>query len=285
MGSVWKWPSFVFVGILSLWLVFAQSCAKFMMSDKQAMTEFGKDTIALQLKTETINGYKIHYAQTGSADKPTLMFIHGSPGSWIAFKSYLKDKDLRQHFRLISIDRPGFGYSNYGDAISISMQADIIGPLIGRLQNGKNFYVVGHSLGGPITVMLAAQYQQYISGIVLLAASVDPNEEKKELWRPVLKTFPFCYLLPGSFRPSNIELWSFKKDVLNMPADLNRITCPVIILQGMIDPLVPPGNAFYAQKQLVNAKSVKLISLDSANHFIPWTRYSQVKEALMSLPD
>ncbi len=283
MKKVLKRSSVVFVCMLAVWLLFAQSCVKFMMSDKQAMEEFEKDRIAIQLKTETVGGHHIHYAETGAADKPTLFFIHGSPGSWIAFKNYLKDKDLRLRFRLISIDRPGFGNSDYGNAISISEQACLVGPLIGRLQNGRNFYVVGHSLGGPLTVKLAAQYPRYISGIVLLAASVDPNEEKRELWRPALKIYPFCLLLPGAFRPSNIELWAFKKDVLTMPADLNSITCPVLIMQGMVDPLVPPGNAFYAKKQMVHAPSVQLISLDSANHFIPWTRYTQVKEALMSL--
>jgi len=285
MKKIWKRSSIVFTCMLAMWVLFAQSCAKFMMSDTNARKEFGHDSIAIRLNTEIVNGRKIHYAQTGDENKPTVLFIHGSPGSWTAFKSYLKDKDLRHRFRLISIDRPGFGASNYGDAISISDQAALIGRLIGRLQNGKNFYVAGHSLGGPLTVKLAAQYPQYISGIVLLAASVDPNEEKKELWRPALKLFPFCLLLPGSFRPSNIELWAFKKDVLTMPNDLNSIRCPVIIIQGMIDPLVPPGNAFYAQKQLTHARSVQLIRLDSANHFIPWTRYAQVKEALMSLPD
>jgi len=284
MKKIVKNSSKILGSVVIIWLLFAQSCAKFIISDKKAITEFDKDTIPLQFRSEVINGHNIHYAITGLPDKPTLFFIHGSPGSWEAFKKYLKDKDLRAHFRLISIDRPGFGHSDYGAAISISEQATLIGPLIGHLQNGRDFYLVGHSLGGPLAVKLAAEYKKYISGIILLAASVDPNEEKRELWRPVLKLPPLCFLLPGAFRPSNVELWAFKKDVLTMPSDLNNITCPVIILQGMVDPLVPPGNAFYAQKQLINARSVKLITLDSANHFIPWTRFAQVKDALMSLP-
>jgi pimeloyl-ACP methyl ester carboxylesterase len=283
MKSMKKRFSYIFLGALFLWLLFAQGCLKFRMTDKKAMVEFSKDTIPLQLKTATINSHSIHYAQTGADDKPTLLFIHGSPGSWISFKEYLKDKELRRRFRLISIDRPGFGNINYGDAISISAQATLIGPLIASLRNGKEMYVVGHSLGGPLTVKLAARYPEYVSGIVLLAASVDPGEEKKELWRPVLKVFPLCLLLPGSFRPSNVELWAFKKDILTMPADLNSITCPVIIIQGMQDPLVPPGNAFFAQQHLINARTVNMITLQDANHFIPWTRYAQVKEALLSL--
>ena len=272
-------------GILLLgWIVFAQSCVRFITPDREAMANFSKDSVALVLKAETVGGRTIHYAMTGHADKPTLFFIHGSPGSWDAFKRYLKDKDLRANFRLISVDRPGFGQSGFGDAISISAQAALLGPLMGHLQNGKSFYIIGHSLGGPLVVKLAATYPQYVSGMVLLAASVDPDEEKKELWRPVLKAFPFRYLLPGAFRPSNIELWAFKKDVLTIPADLHAVTCPVIIVQGLKDPLVPPGNAFFAQRELVHAKSVRLITLDSANHFIPCTYYGRIKDALMTLP-
>ncbi len=272
------------VFLLLFWIILAQSCARFITSDSKAKQEFAKDSIDIELKSAVINGRTIHYATTGAMDKPTLFFIHGSPGSWDAFKKYLKDKELRQNFRLISIDRPGFGHSDYGEAISLEKQAALIGPLIGKLKNGKDFNIIGHSLGGPLVVKLAAEYKQYITGAVLLAASVDPNEEKKELWRPILKAFPLRYLLPGAFRPSNIELWEFKKDVLTMPADLNALTCPVIILQGLKDPMVPPGNAFYAQKELVHAKSVKLITIDDANHFIPWTRYSIIKDALMTLP-
>jgi pimeloyl-ACP methyl ester carboxylesterase len=274
----------ILAGLALSWLIFAQSCVRFITSDSEAKEEFAKDSVDIQLKSTIIEGRTIHYAMTGQPDKPTLFFVHGSPGSWAAFDKYLQDKDLLRYFRLISIDRPGFGYSDYGDAINITRQAALIGTLIGKLQNGRDFYVIGHSLGGPLAVKLAANYKTYISGIVLLAASVDPNEEKKEKWRPWMKAFPLRYLLPGAFRPSNIELWEFKKDVLTMPGDLNSITCPVIIIQGLKDPLVPPGNAFYAQKALVNARSVKLITIDSANHFIPWTRFPIIKNALLSLP-
>ena len=284
MKRATKTASIVLGCLLLSWVVFAQSCARFITGDREAKNNFAKKGIDLQLRSEIIDGRTIHYAMTGNADKPTLFFIHGSPGSWDAFKTYLKDEDLRANFRLISIDRPGFGQSGYGRAISITKQAALIGPLIGRLQNRHDFYIVGHSLGGPLAVKLAAEFQQYISGVVLLAASVDPNEEAKELWRPVMKAFPLRYLMPGAFRPSNIELWEFKKDVLTMPGDLRSVTCPVIIIHGVEDPLVPLGNAYYAKKELIHAKSVELITLDSANHFIPWTRYARIKSALMTLP-
>lgn len=257
---------------------------KLRINDSEAVQKFIKDTLSLRFETRTIQGYKIHFAQIGASDKPTLFFIHGSPGSWSAFENYLKDKELLKNFRMISIDRPGYGFSNFGNVLNYTLQTRLIGDLISQLQNEKYFYVVGHSLGGPIAVSLAAQHIQSISGIVLLAASVDPDEEKPEKWRKFFNIYPFRFLLPGAFRPSNTELCAFKKDVLLLPSDLNKVTCSVLLVHGLKDPLVPPGNSFYAQKQLTHALSVKLVTLKDANHFIPWKKYAEIKELLMNLP-
>ncbi len=269
--------------LLAVLLIFAQGCMKMRISDAKATRDFAQASIPIKLATATIEGLPIHMAQTGDSTAPTLFFIHGSPGSWGAFESYLKDKTLAARYRLISIDRPGYGYINFGRGMSITKQAAIIGPLIGSLQNGQPFYIIGHSLGGPLCVLLAAHYPQYINGAILLAASVDPNEEKPERWRPILKTPPFRWLMPGAFRPSNDELWYFKKDVLTMPAALHGIHCPVTIIQGLQDSMVPPGNAYYAQQQLTHSAKVTLITLPDANHFIPWTRFELIKAELMKL--
>lgn len=256
---------------------------RFRLSDKEAYDTFRKSGVPLHLETITVAGRHIHYAVAGDSTRPTLLFVHGSPGSWSAFDKYMQDKDLLSRFRMISVDRPGFGYSDYGHAIPISQQSEMMGELFIKINNGKPLYAIGHSLGGPLVTKLAAHYPQYINGLVLLAASVDPNEEKPEKWRPIMKAFPLRYFLPGAFRPSNIELWAFKKDVKTMPADLEAITCPVLIIQGMQDPLVPPGNAFYAQKKLIHARSVTLDTLSDANHFIPWTRFEIIKKHLLQL--
>jgi len=250
-------------------------------SDSSAHKEFKENGVLIELTDRWFDGHKLHMAKTGSDGAATLFFIHGSPGSWDAFSSYLKDKDLLAKYRLISIDRPGFGHSEYGRGMSLTEQSALIGSLIRSLQNGKPFYIIGHSLGGPMCVKLAARYGPFINGVVLLAASVDPTEEKPERWRPVLKIPPFRWLLPGAFRPSNDELWYFKKDVMTMPADLNAITCPVVIMQGLMDSMVPPGNAYYAEKQLVKSPKVRLITFPDANHFIPWTRFAMIKNVLL----
>lgn len=274
-----------FAVLIVAWLFMANSCMRFRLSDREAQSRFQALGVPLQLADFRVNGRVLHYAVTGCDSCTTLLLLHGSPGSWEAFKDYLADSALRRHFRLVSIDRPGFGYSNYGDALPISQQLPLIGALISHLDNRKPLFVAGHSLGGPLAALVAARYPEQVHGLMLLAASVDPAEEKPERWRPFLKAFPFRYLVPGAFRPSNIELWAFKKDVHALPAALHSVRCPVVIIQGMRDPLVPPGNAFFAQQQLIHAPRVRFIRLPDANHFIPWTRFDTLRKAMLQMGD
>ena len=275
-----------FVGIamfLVIWVFMAQSCMKFRISDSKAKSDFEKKGVVLTTATVNVAGANMHYAKTGSDSLPTIVFVHGSPGSWDAFAQYMQDKDLLMKYRMISIDRPGFGYSNFGEAQHIEDQSTLISPLFKRWNNGKPFYLVGHSLGGPMIIQLNADNPGLFDGLVLLAGSVDPAEEKKESWRYLLNEGILSYLVPGAMRPSNIELIYFKKDVYALQDKFALVKCKVFIVHGSEDPFVPVGNAMFAQKKLVNAASVKLTLIQGANHFIPWTKYDTVKQVLLQL--
>lgn len=273
----------ILVIVFISWAILAQSCMQFRISDTEAVSRFKKDHVALVTETVHVDGYPIHYVRTGSDSLPTLFFVHGSPGSWSAFEQYLKDSDLLREYRMIAIDRPGFGYSNFGEARDLQTQSDLMSPVIAQLRNGQPMYVIGHSLGGPVAVKLEADNPSTFSGMVLLAGSVDPREEKPEKWRPWLIKTPLELLVPGAMAPSNRELWYLKKDLVTLREDFPKVTCPVWIVHGDKDSFVPVGNAAYAQKLLVNAASVDVIILKGANHFIPWNRYSDIKKVLLAL--
>ena len=274
----------VFFILITVWLVFAQCSMKFRVSDKEAKEKFSKAGVELKTEALKIDGFSMHYAKTGNDTLPTLFFVHGSPGGWSAFEKYMQDKDLLAKYRMISIDRPGFGYSQFGDAKNLQQQSNLITPLIKLLQNNKPMYAVGHSLGGPMIVKLQMDNENLFTGLVLLAGSVDPKEEKPERWRFVLNGTPLQYFLPGAFRPSNEELVYLKKDLWETDKQWEKITCPVWIIHGDKDTFVPVGNADYAKKKLTKAKSVEVKILKGARHFIPWEQYDDIKEVLMKLP-
>lgn len=269
--------------VLLLWLVLAQSCMTMREPDNDAKKKFEKDSVALTTETIVVDGHHLHYAKTGSDTLPTLFFVHGTPGSWDAFQNYLKDKDLLQRFRMVSIDRPGFGYSDYGTPYHLAKQSEIISPLFTVLNNHKPMFLAGHSLGGPMVVKLAADNPTTFSGVVIISGSIDPAEEKPEKWRPVLYKTPLTYFVPGAMRPSNEELWYLKKDLVDLKNDFPKITCPVYFIHGAIDTWVPPGNVEYGKKMLVNASRVEETLIPGANHFIPWTKFNEIKQVLLKL--
>jgi pimeloyl-ACP methyl ester carboxylesterase len=271
--------------LLFVWLIFAQSCMKFRISDTEAKEKFSQAQVALVTATIPVNGFNMHLARTGADSLPTLFFIHGSPGSWHAFEQYMQDKDLIGKYRMISIDRPGFGYSNFNKAKNLEEQSQLISPLIKRFSNGKPVYAVGHSLGGPMIVKLQADNPELFDGLVLLAASVDPAAEKPEKWRPVLFKTPLNFFVPGAFRPSNKELWYLKKDLKQLDKQWSSIKCPVWVLHGDKDSFVPVSNAEYIKSKLHTNSGVTIKILPGARHFIPWEQYAEIKDLLLTLTD
>jgi pimeloyl-ACP methyl ester carboxylesterase len=275
---------FVLSGIFGLsWILFAQSCMTFRNSDAKEKAEFSKSHVTLRTGILKREGWQIHYAVTGADSLPTLFFIHGSPGNWNAFAEYMKDSQLLKKFRMVSVDRPGFGYSDFGNAQHLDVQSAWISPLFTELANHKPVFMAGHSLGGPLVIKLCADNPGIFSGIVILAGSIDPGEEEPEKWRPWLFNTSLNYLVPGALRPANEELWYLKKDLVDLEKDFSKITCPVFFVHGNLDTWVPPGNVDYGKKLLVHASFIEVTMLPGANHFIPWTRYPEIRSVLLKL--
>ncbi|HSZ34702.1 MAG TPA: alpha/beta hydrolase, partial [Puia sp.] len=65
--------------------------------------------------------------------------------------------------------------------------------------------------------------------------------------------------------------------------DFSKITCPVYFIHGALDTWVPPGNVDYGKKLLVNSKAVEVTMITGANHFIPWTKFTEIRDLLLKL--
>jgi pimeloyl-ACP methyl ester carboxylesterase len=272
------------IALLSIWVLFAQC---FIMrnrwSDKKAYSVFKAKEVPLKIYDTIINQRHLHYAVSGSDSLPTLVFIHGSPGSWMHYMKYMWDSTMRNKFRIVAIDRPGFGYSDFGKAMHLQEQCAIISPVIQKLKTDKPLYLVGHSMGGPVAVKLAADNSSIINTLVIIAGSIDINQETKETWRHIMSVRPLYWALPGAFGPSNTELLYLKKDLLPLQNDFKNITCKVLFVHGDKDTWVPIKNIAYGTRMMINAASIKADTLHGADHQIPWKNMDTLKEILLKL--
>jgi pimeloyl-ACP methyl ester carboxylesterase len=274
---------YIFILITVLWAFLAQGCMSFRITDDDARKQFHDKGVDITINNVAIGTHNIHYASAGNNDLPTLVFVHGTPGSWNAFIQYMQDKELLQRFRIMSVDRPGFGYSDFGKVVNLAEQSLILNEWMKKVGNGKPVYLVGHSLGGPLVLKMAVDDPKMYHGLVVISGSIDPDEEKPEKWRVLLYKTPLNYFLPGAFRPSNKELWYLKQDLRDLKSELSKITIPVCFIHGDNDTWVPPGNVDFGKKMLSNSSQIGELMLPKGNHFIPWTHFKEIRDVLLKI--
>jgi pimeloyl-ACP methyl ester carboxylesterase len=274
---------FIFLLLMVLMTVM-HSCMTFRMSPKKIDQYFSARILEAKQEEYSVGFRNMHYVQTGDTTKPLVVFVHGSPGSLSAFIDFLADTVLLQHALLITTDRPGFGYSNFGVAEpSLHKQGVLLKPILEKYKQNRPIILVGHSLGGPLIARMAMDFPELVDGLVLVAASIDPQLEPNETWFRAPLATPFLrWLLPRSFRASNEEIYQIKPQLEEMMPLWATITCPVVVVQGGKDVLVPAANAAFAKKMLINAQ-VEFILKEDMNHFVPWTHPELIREGVMKI--
>ena len=284
-GSRRKWGLFFFL-LFTIITAVLHSCMTFRSSSKEVDEYFKKKDVDGTQLSYKVGFRDIHYVKAGDQTKPLVVFIHGSPGSLTAFIHFLADTSLLRQTEMISTDRPGFGYSNFGNGVgSLHEQCEILLPLIEANKNGRPVILVGHSLGGPLIARMAYEHPTLIDGLVIVAGSIDPELEPNETWfRAPLATPFLSWILPRSLRASNEEIYHLKPELEEMLPMWADIKCPVIVIQGKKDSLVPAANADFAKKMLVNAP-VEFIFKDDMDHFVPWSNPELIHQAILTLID
>jgi pimeloyl-ACP methyl ester carboxylesterase len=96
------------------------------------------------------------------------VLIHGTSVNLRDMKLALGDALSTRH-RVVIVDRPGRGYSSRpADGWRLKRQAEILHAALGEL-GVERPVVVGQSLGGAVALAYALEYQDEMTGLVLLA--------------------------------------------------------------------------------------------------------------------
>jgi pimeloyl-ACP methyl ester carboxylesterase len=281
-----KFSKRLIIGYIILFIIsqILSSCLTFKVNQKEIDKKFlGYQMKPVQHQME-VQGVEMNYAEIGSDSLPVAFFVHGSPGSWSAFIDFMKDTVLLKKVKMVAVDRIGFGESDFGNGEkSLVAQVEFLKPIVAKYKkSGKKIILIGHSLGGPIIARMAMDYPELIDNLIIVAGSIAPKLEPNEKWfRIPIDFMPISILIPASFRASNHEILYLKPELEKMLPLWKNIRQPVIVIQGGKDMLVNPKNADFAEKMLVNAKSLKVVRIDTMNHFVPWSHPQLIKKAII----
>ncbi len=114
-----------------------------------------------------VPGARLHVVERGQG--PPLLLIHGLAGNLCNFTYGVVDR-LATRYRVIAVDRPGSGYSVRlpGASAALEVQADAMAALIDQLHLDRPV-VVGHSLGGALSLCLAQRHPNKVRALALVA--------------------------------------------------------------------------------------------------------------------
>lgn len=122
-----------------------------------------------------------HVSYTDQGKGSALFFLHGFLESNSMWKNIAKE--LAKKFRVVCIDLLGHGQSGcLGYVHTMEDQADMIHALMSHLRLRK-ISLIGHSMGGYITLAFAELYPDHVKNLVLINSSARPDSAERKLNR------------------------------------------------------------------------------------------------------
>ncbi len=272
-----------FLPIYILLMIISTACVSFRESDQKVFRKFKETTVSPKIHRTQFEGKKLRYISDKGIDAqlPTIIFIHGAPGSAGNYFRYLKDPKLGEKANLITVDRLGYGYSDHGNAeTSIEKQAESIF-VIAKKHELKNLILVGWSYGVPIAAKMAYKYPE-VKHSVLVAGAISPKDEKF-FWITKMAIWKLTkWLVPKPLKIANDEKLSHIEELTKMLNDWSQIQSPITYYHGTKDNIVPYENMNFI-KSNVPEKILKAVVLEDMNHFILSKKYEMIQKELLEI--
>jgi len=233
-----------------------------------------------------INATALHVLEpetTGTEKLPSLLFIHGACGNgelWEAQASALRGKHA-----VFRLDLPGHGGSKGRGEDRISAYAGWVRLASEKIFGLEPFVLVGHSMGGAITLELSLTPPKGLKGIVLVGSGAklavtraifQMLSENPEAFFESLDRFAFSPAAPQALRDRIIHLTrqcppallfdDFKAcDGFDLRSRLSEITLPALVLCGEEDQLTPLKYSSYLHENLCGSR---LVTIPKAGHMV-----------------
>jgi len=222
---------------------------------------------------------------TGGSGEPVVL-VHGF-GTEPSVNWHQQLPALRRRFQVVAPDLPGFGASDrIGDERTIAFQVETLHELLGRLGH-RSVRLIGHSMGGWISLAFAATYPEMVSQLVVVDAAglrFDPDLTLQRILLPECAGDVHDLLLANFQRPPRLPGFVLR-DVLRMcrreaagrteilrqlvygeeflDERLAHIAAPTLIVWGRTDPLTPLA---VGERLAVGIADSELVVFDDCAH-------------------
>lgn len=244
-----------------------------------------------------VGGANIHYLTWGHIGRPGLVFVHGGAAhaQWWSFLAPFFASELR----IAALDLSGHGDSDRRDSYSHMMWADEVIAVAQAAGMDEPPIVVGHSLGGMVTIQVGFSHGDEVAGLVIVDSPVrrpDPESEEASTGRSFRRpgTYPDLetavkrfrlvppqpcengYIVDHIARNSLIETpngWTWKFDpniftrtLVAMRDQLSRLDTRIALIRGDLSVVVPPDTAAYMYQLM--GRRAPVISIPEAHHHL-----------------
>jgi pimeloyl-ACP methyl ester carboxylesterase len=239
-----------------------------------------------------IDGRRVRYADLGSGT--AIVLVHGLGGSW---QTWLKNiPALAAEHRVIAVDLPGFGASDVLPApAAMETHAHIIATLLTEL-GVPSATIIGHSMGGLVAMQLIDARPDLVDALVMANAGgialgplrlqlivggfklfhlafartgvLRALSSRARLRRLVFAGFmgnaaemsgPFAVeVVPLIFTEGFIGAVVAASKVAGLPVKTDDITCPVLLVWGVKDRILPVAEARILCATLLDGTLVEL---------------------------
>jgi pimeloyl-ACP methyl ester carboxylesterase len=278
----------IFLGVIIFFIVACfvfDHYVQFRRDDEQLRKFFIGNKIPGKIGYYNSRGRKLRYVSIGNDTLPTLFFIHGSPASMSLYRGRFVDTTILRTFRVMAVDRPGYGYSGFGNPEpSIQKQSEMLRPMLDSMYKARHpIIVVGGSFGAPIACRLAMDHPELVDGLVLTGPAIGPGREKVFWFAPIIEHPAIRWFIPRMFRSANTEKLHHKEELEKMLPYWKNIRIPVMYLQGAKDNLIDTTNASFAREHLVNAPYLDIYFFPNRHHYLAQYEWPTIKDRIMRL--
>ena len=278
-----KWILLTFIGLTLIIIIALHSLSSYVRGGPDAISSlFEAYNYDYQVKIDTSQGRTIRSITTGNLNsRRTIVFLHGAPGSWKDYSDYLIDRQLQSYSKMIAIDRPGYGYSDYGKAEpSIIKQAKLLHDII-DVQPQDSLVLVGFSYGGPVATAYAGLYPEQVSGILLLAPVIAPGHEKVFWFNQPLGWALIEALFPKYIQVANVEKLEHNSALEELTPLYEQISAPTIHMHCWDDWIAPfEPNVDWSSNHIKNAT---IVDWEGDGHYLPNSKIDTILPYLIGL--